>query len=254
MLFLVLSYGGWLVEAPRRTLGFLLDVPPLPPTPVVMDLGPPPPPAARRARPLTTPREPAPAPAAQPQVEVGDPGAPSEPGGVPGGVPGGRPGGRGRAGLTPQFTDSRVWVRPNYIAPQVIGDRPLDIDSIARRRLLAIADSIRRNPTRSPDELPRWTFERNGRTYGIDERGIHLGAFTIPSAVLALLDLPQGNVDQAMMNRRIAAMRAEIMRAAARAEGEDEFRRAVREIRERVDREREERRRREREERERAIP
>lgn len=255
VLLLVLAYGGWLVPAPERTLNLLLDVPvALPSAPPRYES--PPPPAERGGRPLAMPRQAADMPRPEQPVESGEPGAAPEPGGARGGVAGGRPGGRGVAALTPQFTDSRVWVRPNYIPPRPLDDRPLDMDSIARRRLLAIADSIQRNPTGSPDRVPSWTFERNGRTYGIDERGIHLGAFTIPTAVLALVPVPQGNIDQARMNQRIAELRAEIMRAAARAEGEDEFRRAVREIRARVDREREERRRREREaaERERARP
>jgi hypothetical protein len=108
-----------------------------------------------------------------------------------------------------------------------------------------MADSIERNPTSDPLRLPSWTFQRDGRTYGLDSAGLHLGPITIPAMLLALVPMPQGNIDQARANARLAAMRADIMRAAARAQAEDDFRRAVKAIRERNDRERREQRERE---------
>jgi hypothetical protein len=172
------------------------------------------------------------------------------------GAPGGVPGGRGRAGgvmaMTPTTGDPRLWVRPLYIPEG--GGRPISLDSAVRQRLMALADSLERNPEYDPMRPPSWTFERNGRTYGIDAQGIHLGTFTIPTAVLAFLPLPQGNIDQARANRQLMEMRSDILRAAARAQAEDDFRRAVREIRERKDRERREQREREQRERDRPIP
>jgi hypothetical protein len=123
------------------------------------------------------------------------------------------------------------------------------MDSVVRLRMLVMADkmdSVMRNdslsPTRNPLAPPRWTFEKDGKTYGIDQQGIHFGTFSIPTAVLAFLPFPQGNIDQARANARMMDMRADILRAAARAEAEDDFRRAVAQIRERKDRERREQR------------
>ena len=166
------------------------------------------------------------------------------------------PGGTGALALGPARGDTRVWVGPMYIPEG--GGRPIDMDSIVRRRLLtmaALSDSLMRldslNPNRNPYEVPRWIVERNGKKYGIDANAIHLGSFSIPTALLALLNVPQGNIDQARANQRLAEMRADILRAAARAEAEDDFRRAVSQIRERKDRERRERRIREEAERQR---
>jgi hypothetical protein len=153
---------------------------------------------------------------------------------------------RGRAGadvaawFRPRASDPRLLVRPMLI-PQD-GGRPLDMDSVVRVRLLAMADSLERSRASDPDRPRSWTFERNGRTYGLDAEGLHLGGVTIPSVLLALLPLPQGNVGLAEANERLNAMRADILRAAARAQAEADFQRAVREIRERWNREREERR------------
>ena len=56
--------------------------------------------------------------------------------------------------------------------------------------------------------------------------------------MLAFLSFPQGNIDQARANAALMAMRADIMRAAARAQAEADFRQAVREIRARKQKER----------------
>jgi hypothetical protein len=120
------------------------------------------------------------------------------------------------------------------------GGRPLDMDSVVRARLLAMADSLERS--RGAGNRP-WTFMRNGKKWGLDGEGIHLGGVTIPAIALALLPLPSGNIDQSRANAVLNERRAEILRAAARSQAEDDFRRAVMGIRERWNREREERRR-----------
>ncbi|MFI5279252.1 MAG: hypothetical protein ACHQU1_02055 [Gemmatimonadales bacterium] len=156
--------------------------------------------------------------------------------GVPGGI-----------GMSPTRGDPRLWVQPMYIPEG--GGRPINMDSVVRVRMMVMADkmdSAMRNdslsPTRNPLATPRWTFEHDGKTYGIDQSGIHFGTFSIPTAVLALLPFPQGNIDNARAYNRMLDMRSDILRAAARAEAEDDFRRAVSQIRERKDRERREQR------------
>ena len=115
--------------------------------------------------------------------------------------------------------------------------------AVVAARMLAMADSVERNPSSNdPNANPYvsrgWTFKRNGKTWGWDAAGLHLGDFTIPNLVLAFLSFPQGNIDQARANAALMAMRADIMRAAARAQAEADFRQAVREIRARKQKER----------------
>ena len=153
-------------------------------------------------------------------------------------------GARTLASLVPEYGDGRLWVPPMYLPPG--GGRPIRMDSVVAARMLALADSVERNPMADPRANPYvsrpWTFRRNGKTYGWDAAGLHLGDFTIPSAVLAFLSLPQGNIDLARANTALLEMRADIMRAAARAQAEDDFKQAVRDIRARRDRERREQR------------
>lgn len=247
VLLLLRAYAGWKDIEVEQMLAYLVGAPAVTSRPVALPA--PPPAAARRARALVVP----PARAAIPRESeplAAAPGDTAQPG-EPGGVPGGRPGGLAGLALSPRAGDERLWVRPMYIPEG--GGRPISMDSVVRARLLTmaqLADSLSRldslNPSVNPYAPPSWTFERNGRTYGIDAQGIHLGTFTIPTAVLAFLPLPQGNVDQARLNARLMEMRADLLRAAARAEAEDDFRRAVQQIRARRDRERQEQRERER--------
>lgn len=245
----IVSTHGWQPAAPERTLSYLLNIATPPPTPREVKLeAPVPPPPARRGRSLVFRAAPAlPADTASPPPPLGD---------EPAGVPSGTPGGRGQAGrllaLTPHTGDPRLWVRP-MIIPEG-GGRPITLDSAVRTRLLAMADSLERHPASDPNRPPSWTFQRDGKTYGLDAQGMHFGSFTIPTMVLALLPMPQGNIDQSRANAALMLLRADMLRAAARAEAEDDFRRAVRDIRERKDRERREQRERDQRERDRPIP
>ena len=161
-------------------------------------------------------------------------------------------GGRGRglrgyltlADAVPLYGDGKLWVRPMWLGPEGTG-RAIRMDSIIAVRMLALADSVERHPSADPNANPyvarSWTFRRNGKTYGLDAAGLHLGDFTIPMPALMLLAaqvMPQGNVDQQRANAALMGMRADILRAAARAQAEDDFRQAVRDIRARKQRER----------------
>ena len=77
-----------------------------------------------------------------------------------------------------------------------------------------------------------------GNKWGWDQKGIQLGKFTIPNAVLAALPLaPQGrNINALTEGRNAAWMRNDILEHARQAVTEDEFRNAVRRIRERNER------------------
>lgn len=208
---------------------------------------------AARGRPLVVPTVTVPVPVQPTPVTI----VPAAPIGTDTiGVVGGNPGGHGLA-LGPGRGDVRIWVSPLDVPEGA--PRHLDMDTVVRRRLLYMADlmdSIARNggdslaPNR-PFVPPRWTFERNGRTYGIDQTWIHFGAFKLPTALLALVPFPQGNYGQSQAWNRQMDMRADILRAAARSEAEDDFRRAVIKIRARRDQERAEQRARDEAERQR---
>jgi len=94
------------------------------------------------------------------------------------------------------------------------------------------------NRGRSPRD---WTFERNGEKYGLDSSYLYLGRFKIPSAVLAALPFNFGGVDGSRIieNRNADWIRNDIY-THAQGLSEDDFRAAVKRIRERKDRERKE--------------
>lgn len=210
--------------------------------PVLPVLRPAPPPPANHYRPLVMGRGVSPVPDTLPRLStvqrrdsIGSGAGNRAGGGVPGGT-----GWRTLADLGPAYGNGELWVPPLYLAPD--GGRPIRMDSVVATRMLALADSIEQHPSADPNANPYvsrgWTFRRNGKTYGWDAGGLHLGDFTIPNVVLAFLSFPQGNIDQARANNALMAMRADILRAAARAQAESDFRAAVREIRARKQKER----------------
>ena len=143
-------------------------------------------------------------------------------------------------GIRPSFNDPRVWVpaAPMVTVPRTPAER---LDSSLAARLQAHRDSLE-TYTHAPNKAERgdWTFERNGEKYGIDQKYIHLGKFQLPTAALAFLPLnrAQGNPVAADRERALSQMRADIQFQAQRAMNEDEFRNAVKAIRERKERER----------------
>jgi hypothetical protein len=240
---------------PERTQGpfLILDVPAqerLPERlPALRRRAPPPPAPAPSYRPPAVARGAAAPIDSVPLPPAGGPRRDAAAVGAAAGVPGagagpGVPGGTGRrtlADLRPEYGSGELWIPPMYLPPG--GGRPIRMDSVVAARMLALADSVERNPSSNdPNANPYvsrgWTFKRNGKTWGWDAAGLHLGDFTIPNLVLAFLSFPQGNIDQARANAALMAMRADIMRAAARAQAEADFRQAVREIRARKQKER----------------
>lgn len=254
VLGLLRAYQGFERGEMQRVFGLVMDVPSQPrhaepvrvPTPA---------PAPRAGRPLVAPSA---APSVLTEVVVpSEPVGDGTPLGIPGGVPGGRGTGAAALALSPAAGDSRLWVRPVYIPEDQ--NRPINADSVIRGRLLLMArmaDSLSLMDSLSPNRgIPgptAWVVERDGKKWGIDQNAIHLGSFSLPTALLALIPMPQGNIDQARAYQQQMAMRADILRAAARSEAEDDFRRAVQSIRERRQRERDEQRA--REQRERPVP
>jgi len=88
---------------------------------------------------------------------------------------------------------------------------------------------------RSPRD---WTIERNGGKYGLDSQYIYLGKFKIPSAILAALPLNNVGVDgqRILDNRNADWIRNDILMH-AQGLSEEDFKAAVKRIRERKERE-----------------
>ena len=84
-----------------------------------------------------------------------------------------------------------------------------------------------------------WTFEKGGKTYGIDQQYIRLGKVSIPTALLALLPInTTGNPTVNERNRAQNQLRSDIFSNAQRGMNEADFKKAVKSIRERKERER----------------
>lgn len=190
----------------------------------------------------------------QPEDSVVPPaGPPARPGGVAAGADPPEEGRRGVA-LRPSFESGRLWVRPMDALARVGGegvaedDGPIDnathvakVDSAVTAKLRAFLDTLPRDSF-AIEPPPSWTTEINGQKWGVDQSWIYLGNLRLPAAVLALLPLPQGNFDESRRQAALLRIRRDILDAAWRAESAEQFRRNVRELRERKDREREERR------------
>ena len=104
--------------------------------------------------------------------------------------------------------------------------------------VFATLDSLAAEPGMGQVRMPDWTTTGAGSKFGLDSKYIYIAGLKIPAAVLALLPLPQGNIDQSRAYNHLMDLRADIERAARRADNMDEFKRVIGEIRERKQRER----------------
>ncbi len=133
--------------------------------------------------------------------------------------------------------------------PPEIGDT-VGRNEAATGRLRAMVDSLNLiyDQVQRERQRPSWTVGGEGGIpkFGIDSQYIHIAGIKIPTMALALLGnlLPQGNFDEGMRARQLQAMREDILRAADRAQTFQDFRRYVRELRERKQAERDAERRR----------
>lgn len=142
-------------------------------------------------------------------------------------------------GIRPSYSDPRIWVPPAPVvsAPKSAHAR---MDSVVAAGIENARDSIAAN-SYTPNKFERgdWTFEKNGKKYGIDQSAIRLGPVSIPTALLGLLPLnAQGNPIAAQRDREMASLRQEILYRSQQAMNEEEFRKAVKSLRERKERER----------------
>jgi len=139
-------------------------------------------------------------------------------------------------GLEPALPDSRIELKPNSLRlPLTTAQKT---DSAVKAIFMAYREAevvAEENRGRSPKD---WTIERNGQKYGLDSQYIYLGKFKLPSAILAALPFNYGGVDG---TRLIQARNADWIRndiyMHSQGLSEDDFRAAVRRIRERKDKE-----------------
>jgi hypothetical protein len=155
----------------------------------------------------------------------------------------------------PRVGDGRLWVSPRpglpaSVAEALYGDTTAR-DAAVVGRLRAMVDSVNQviDLAQRERQRPTWTVGGgDGGTpkFGIDSQYIHVAGIKIPTTALAFLGslLPQGNFDESMRARQLQEMRADLLRAADRAQTFRDFRRYVRELRERKQAERDAERRR----------
>jgi len=156
----------------------------------------------------------------------------------------------GRLVPAPQVGDGRLWVSPRPPLPADIADALYGASDTAARhtaaveRLRAMVDSLNQvlDVIQRERQRPSWTVGGQGAIpkFGIDSQYIHVAGIKIPTMALALLGnlLPQGNFDESMRARQLNDMRTDLLRAADRAQSFQDFRRYVRELRERKQAER----------------
>lgn len=151
---------------------------------------------------------------------------------------GGAPGGAA-TGVELTMPDPRIELRPNGLRmPLSTAERN---DSAVKAIFMAYREAAieaEAHRGRSPRD---WTFERNGQKYGVDSQWVYLGKFKIPSAILAALPFNTGGVDgsRVLANRNAAWIQNDIY-THSQGLSEDDFRAAIRRIRERKDREKRE--------------
>jgi hypothetical protein len=182
---------------------------------------------------------------APPRVPTGVPRSATTPpaGGTPGGVVGGTGVGGGvgpTTGIVPGEPDPRLSSDSKFFYPanKTHGER---VDSAVKATILAFNDSVAKAAAGQGKRPGDWTFENNGKKWGIDGNKIYLGKFAIPSAVLAALPIRiQGNPGETIADRLVTTRRGDVMLHAQSQFHDDEFKSAVKRIRERKERERRE--------------
>lgn len=151
---------------------------------------------------------------------------------------GGSPAGSA-TGVEPSLPDSRIELRPSGLRiPMSLAEKN---DSAVKAIFMAYREAeieSEANRGRSPRD---WTVERNGQKFGLDSQFIYLGKFKLPSAILAALPFNYAGVDGARLirNRNADWIRNDIQ-AHSGDMSEDDFRAAVKRIRERKDKEKKE--------------
>ncbi len=149
----------------------------------------------------------------------------------------------GRIG--PDLAEGRLWVRPLPLPPKELAERLSQkkhvelVDSAVTAIVQGYLDSIAADPSSRKAGLPSWTTNVAGTKFGLDSSNIYIAGLKIPAAVLALLPIPAGNIDQNRAYNHLMAMRADLQYAAQRSQNLQEFKDMIRDMRLRKEREEE---------------
>ena len=144
--------------------------------------------------------------------------------------------------LRPALGEGKLWVRPLPLPPRELAQRLTRshyelIDSAVSEIVQAYIDSIIRTPVPFDSRPPSWTTQIGGKTFGIDSKNIYLGGLKIPTAILALLPIPAASNIDLRSAHRMADIQADLQYAAQRAQTMEEFKRAIKDVREKRERE-----------------
>lgn len=198
-------------------------------------------PAPRKAREtkIETPAPllpPAVTPSALPPIPAPSPAAGS---GTGTGTGTGGGGGGLATGVEPALPDPRIELRPNSLRmPLSVAQRN---DSAVKAIYMAYREAEIEAASRQGRSPRDWTFEKNGQKYGLDSSYIYLGKFKLPSAILAALPFNFGGVDgRRIIEGRNSAWIQNDIYTHSQGLSEDDFRSAVRRIRERKEKEKKE--------------
>ena len=144
-----------------------------------------------------------------------------------------------------QFGNGSLWVRPLPITPREIAQqinglsRKQIADSVITEVIQGYLDRMAEERAQQGPALPSWTTMIGGKKVGVDQKWIYLGPIKIPAALLALLPINAGgNPTAAEYNKRLSAMREDLFEAARRSANYDEFKKAVKELRDETQRKR----------------
>jgi hypothetical protein len=146
-------------------------------------------------------------------------------------------------GVVPGF-DARLYPGAAEPVPQPRTTKQR-VDSVIAARFAEYADSVAQAPGNggvTEDGRGDLAITRNGKKYGLTQRGLVLGPITLPTALLAFLPLNRvgGNQSAYLRGENPWQMRQEIQRGARVALNSETFNERVKRIRERRDRERKE--------------
>jgi hypothetical protein len=166
---------------------------------------------------------------------------PAPPAGVASGTgtgSGGVPGGLAN-GVEPALPDPRIELKPNMLRlPLSLAEKNDSAVKAIYRVYRAAEIEAAEHKGRDPRD---WTFEKGGQKYGIDSSYIYLGKFKLPSAILAALPFNTGGVEgQRIIDARNADWIRNDIYQHSQGMSEDDFRAAIKRIRERKDREKKE--------------
>lgn len=144
--------------------------------------------------------------------------------------------------IAPGLAGGKLWVEPLPLPPKELAQRLQRshaelVDSAVTATIQAFLDSVAADPASKALALPSWTTTIAGKKFGLDSRNIYVAGLKIPAAVLALLHLPSGNESKAF--DRSGWLYEDLRFAAQRSANVADFKREIKEIRERKERERE---------------